>query len=196
MDKISSIKKSTKRLLIAALVIIILSVISLPAYIVFKNSTFKRTDSKEKFLSGDYTSYNGGKEASEFFKRFAGLDNYEDISFKYRDNDNRITLKHDSHTVFVLDIKYNSEDYLSLKSSLFENTDKPDEENKTNYFGSYLLAAVNLQDKVFSDNYCGIFFDGEENTIRYVFIYNVERDNVSNSDLKAIMRSSVELEWN
>lgn len=138
-------------------------------------SDFQKTDSIEEYLNGNYIKYNGGKEAGSFFESFARSGVGNNISFKYRDNDARLTLKSASHMVFVLDVEYEPEAYLSQKEHISNSTDTPDEDNSKSYYGSFLLASVILDDSLYKDNYCCIGFDDERCIIRYMFFYNTER---------------------
>ena len=58
-----------------------------------KKHRFSETDSEDEYLNRNYVSYNGGKEAESFFENFVKLDNFNNISFKYRDNDAKFTLR-------------------------------------------------------------------------------------------------------
>ena len=159
-------------------------------YIAVKNSTYKRTDFKEDFLNGDYIAYNGGKVAQKFFERFVSLDGYETISFKYRDKENAITLKSATHTTFVLDVKYGSESYIRHKENIWGYTNKPNKNDMNNYFGSYLITVIDNENDIYSDNCCAVCFCEEQNIIRYVFLYNVKRQEVNVYSFSSVTMNS------
>ena len=142
-----------------------------------------------------YVQYNGGKEAQLFFEEFADVGQSQDISFTYRDKDKAITLKSAAHTVFALDIQYSPENYYQHKNHIWKDTDMPDAKEKTNYYDSFLLTTVMTDKDVYKDNTCGIFFNDNDSIIRYVFIYDVSRDDAKEDGIKAILRSSVSLNW-
>ena len=149
-------------------------------------------------MNGNYIKYNGRKGAGSFFESFARSGVGNNISFKYRDNDARLTLKSASHTVFVLDVEYEPEAYLSQKEHISNSTDTPDEDNSKSYYGSFLLASVILDDSLYKDNYCCIAFDDERCIIRYMFFYNTERKKALSDgiySIKSIINSSVMLDW-
>lgn len=193
---VKRIEKRTLFLFLLSFIIITLFLLSPFIYVNIKNSTYKRTDSKDDFLNNNYVQYNGGKEAQIFFEAFVNLEGNESISFKYRDKDNAITLKSATHTICVLDIKYNSEAYSCYKKELWENTNMPDTSDLSNYHGSFLITTVMIEKDIYEDNYCGIFFNDDNRIMRYVFLYNVDRDHALRDDrIKGIIRSSISLDW-
>lgn len=194
--KIKKIETATLCLVVAVIIFIMAIFISPFVYLNIKNSTYKRTDSKDDFLNNNYVSYNGGEEAQMFFEAFVNLEGNEEISFKYRDKDNAITLKSATHTIFVLDVKYNSSDYSSHKNNIWSDTNTPDTSDASNYYGSFLMTAVMLKDDIYTDNYCGVFFDDNNYTVRYIFFYNVNRNNAIRDGIKSMIRASISLEWN
>lgn len=192
---IKRIEKRTLFLLLLSFIIITFFLISPFIYINIRNSTYKRTDSKYDFLNSNYVQYNGGKEAQIFFEEFADVEENKGISFKYRDKDKAITLKSATHTVFALDIKYSSKNYYHHKNNVWKDTDMPNINEKMNYYDSFLLTTVMLDKDVYNDNYCGIFFDDNDYIIRYIFIYDVKRNDVREDEIKGIIRSSISLDW-
>ncbi len=192
---IKRIEKRTLFLLLLSFIIITLFLFSPFVYINIRNSTYKKTDSKDDFLNNNYVQYNGGREAQIFFEEFADVEGNEDISFKYRDKDKAITLKSATHTFFVLDVKYSSENYYHHKNNVWKDTDMPNINEKKNYYNSFLLTTVMLDKDFYNDNYCGIFFNDNDYIIRYIFIYDVKRDDVKEDGIKGIIRSSISLDW-
>ena len=192
---IKKMEKRTLFLLLISFIIITIFLFSPFIYINIRNSTYKKTDSKDDFLNNNYVQFNGGKEAQIFFEEFADVEGNKDISFKYRDKDKAITLKSTTHTFFVLDIKYNSEDYYYHKNNIWEDTDMPNINEKMNYYDSFLLTTVMLDKDVYKNNYCGIFFNDNDYIIRYIFFYNVKRDEVKEVGIRGVICSNVLLDW-
>ena len=120
---IKRIEKNTIFLLLLSFIIITLFLLLPFIYVNIKNSIYKTTDSIDDFLNNNYIQYNGGKEAQVFFEEFADFNKNEVVSFKYRNNEKAITLKPATHTIFVLDIKPNSENYYSFKDNVWKDTD-------------------------------------------------------------------------
>ncbi len=198
VEKIKRAETAALCLTVAAIIIIIAAFVSPFVYLSHRYSDFQKTDSIEEYLNGNYIKYNGGKEAGSFFESFARSGVGNNISFKYRDNDARLTLKSASHTVFVLDVEYEPEAYLSQKEHISNSTDTPDKDNSKSYYGSFLLASVILDDSLYKDNYCCIGFDDEGCIIRYMFFYNTERKKALSDgiySIKSIINSSVMLDW-
>ena len=196
--KIKKIETGTLWLLVIAIICIIAIIVFPLVYIAQKNTDFQKTDSEDEYLNRNYVSYNGGKEAERFFENFVKLDSFNNISFKYRDNDAKFTLRSASHTVFALDVEYKAEDYLSHKYNIWENTNMPDENNSKNYYGSFLITSVMLDGGTYTDNYCCIGFDDEHCIIRYLFFYNTNRKEALKhgiDSIKGIIYSSVMLDW-
>ena len=192
---IKKMEKRTLFLLLISFIIITIFLFSPFIYINIRNSTYKKTDSKDDFLNNNYVQFNGGKEAQIFFEEFADVEGNKDISFKYQDKDKAITLKSATHTFFVLDIKYNSEDYYYHKNNIWEDTDMPNINEKMNFYDSFLLTTVMLDKDVYKNNYCGIFFNDNDYIIRYIFFYNVKRDEVKEVGIRGVIRSNVLLDW-
>lgn len=192
---IKRMEKRTLFLLLLSFIIITFFLISPFIYINIRNSTYKRTDSKDDFLNNNYVQYNGGKEARIFFEEFADVEGNKVISFKYRDKDKAITLKSATHTVFALDIKYSSENYYHHKNNIWKDTDMPNINEIMNYYNSFLLTTVMLDKDVYKNNYCGIFFNDNDYIIRYIFFYDVKRDDVKEAGIKGAIRSSILLDW-
>lgn len=198
VEKIKKAETTALCLTAAAIIIIIAAFISPFVYLSHRYSDFQKTDSIEEYLNDNYIKYNGGKEAGSFFESFAKSGIGNNILFKYRDNDARLTLKSASHTVFVLDVEYEPEAYLSQKEHISNSTDTPDKDNSKSYYGSFLLASVILDDSLYKDNYCCIGFDNERCIIRYMFFYNTERKKALSDgiySIKSIINSSVMLDW-
>ena len=198
VEKIKKAETTVLCLTAAAIIIIMAAFVSPFVYLSHRYSDFQKTDSLEEYLNGNYIKYNGGKEAGSFFESFARSGVGNNISFKYRDNDARLTLKSASHTVFVLDVEYEPEAYLSQKEHISNSTDTPDKDNSKSYYGSFLLASVILDDSLYKDNYCCIGFDDEGCIIRYMFFYNTERKKALSDgiySIKSIINSSVMLDW-
>ena len=198
VEKIKRAETAALCLTVAAIIIIIAAFVSPFVYLSHRYSDFQKTDSIEEYLNGNYIKYNGGKESGSFFESFARSGVGNNISFKYRDNDARLTLKSASHTVFVLDVEYEPEAYLSQKEHISNSTDTPDKDNSKSYYGSFLLASVILDDSLYKDNYCCIGFDDEGCIIRYMFFYNTERKKALSDgiySIKSIINSSVMLDW-
>ena len=198
VEKIKRAETAALCLTVAAIIIIIAAFVSPFVYLSHRYSDFQKTDSLEEYLNGNYIKYNGGKEAGSFFESFAKSGVGNNIAFKYRDNDARLTLKSASHTVFVLDVEYEPEAYLSQKEHISNSTDTPDKDNSKSYYGSFLLASVILDDSLYKDNYCCIGFDDEGCIIRYMFFYNTERKKALSDgiySIKSIINSSVMLDW-
>lgn len=198
VEKIKRAETAALCLTAAAIIIIMAAFVSPFVYLSRRYSDFQKTDSIEEYLNGNYIKYNGGKEAGSFFESFARSGVGNNISFKYRDNDARLTLKSASHTVFVLDVEYEPEAYLSQKEHISNSTDTPDKDNSKSYYGSFLLASVILDDSLYKDNYCCIGFDDEGCIIRYMFFYNTERKKALSDgiySIKSIINSSVMLDW-
>ena len=198
---IIKIKKiETTNLCLVVVVILLIMAIFVSPFIYFgiKNSTFQRTDSIEEYLNSNYISYNGGKEAQDFFERFVMSDIGNCVSFKYRDNDAKLSLKSASHTIFVLDVEYGSEDYYSHKDYILNSTNRPDEDNNKNYYGSFLLTSIILEDNLYKNNYCCIGLDNERYVIRYMFFYNTNRSEATKhgiDSIKSTIKSSIMLDW-
>ena len=198
VEKIKKAETTVLCLTVAAIIIIMAAFVSPFVYLSHRYSDFQKTDSIEEYLNGNYIKYNGGKEAGRFFESFAKFGVGNNISFKYRDNDARLTLKSASHTVFVLDVEYAPETYLSQKEHISNSTDTLDEDNSRSYYGSFLLTSVILDDSFYKDNYCCIGFDDERGIIRYMFFYNTERKKALSDgiySIKSIINSSVMLDW-
>ncbi len=198
VKKIKRSKRTVLCLTVAAILIVIAAVVSPFVYLNCRYSNFKKTNSIEEYLNGNYIEYNGGKEARSFFKNFVKPDSGNNISFKYRDNDARFTLKSASHTVFVLDVEYEPETYFSQKENILNSTNRPDENNSKNYYGSFFITSVILDDNLYKDNYCCIGFDDDRGIIRYMFFYNTDRKKVLSDGIKGIKiiaDSSVMLDW-
>lgn len=200
-QNIIKIKKiETTILCLVVVVILFIMAIFVSPFIYFgiKNSTFQRTDSIEEYLNGNYISYNGGKEAQDFFESFVISDIGNCVLFKYRDNDAKLSLRSASHTMFVLDVEYGTEDYYSHKDDIWNSTNKPDEDNSRNYYGSFLLTSIILDDNLYKNNYCCIGFDNERYIIRYMFFYDTKRSEATKhgiDSIKGIIKSSVMLDW-
>lgn len=198
IEKIKKAETTALCLTAAAIIIIIAAFISPFVYLSRKHSDFQKTDSIEEYLNGNYIKYNGGKEAHSFFENFVKPDVGNNILFKYRDNDARLTLKSASHTVFVLDVEYEYEAYISQKEHISNSTDTPDESNNKNYCGSFLIASVILDDSLYKDNYCCIGFDDKKCIIRYMFFYNTDCKKALSDgiySIKGIINSSIMLDW-
>lgn len=198
VERIKRAETAALCLTAAAIIIIIAAFVSPLVYLSHRYSDFQKTDSIEEYLNGNYIKYNGGKEAHSFFENFVKPDVGNSILFKYRDNDARLTLKSASHTVFVLDVEYEPEAYLSQKEHISNSTDTPDKDNSKSYYGSFLLASVILDDSLYKDNYCCIGFDDERCIIRYMFFYNTECKKALSDgiySIKSIINSSVMLDW-
>ena len=198
VEKIKRAETAVLCLTVAAIIIIIAAFVSPFVYLSRRCSDFQKTDSIEEYLNGNYIKYNGGKEAGSFFESFARSGVGNNISFKYRDNDARLTLKSASHTVFALDVEYEPKAYLSQKEHISNSTDTPDKDNSKSYYGSFLLSSVILDDSLYKDNYCCIGFDDERCIIRYMFFYNTERKKALSDgiySIKSIINSSVMLDW-
>ncbi len=195
--KIKKIELMTLSLIVIVIIIIITAFVSPFAYIYIKNSTFYRTNSKDDYLKGNYVEYNGGTEAQRFFENFVEF-NENNISFAYRDNDNKITLRSAAHTVFALDVQLDSKDYDLCKNNIWSSTNMPDEDNLENYYGSFLITSIMLEDDLYTSNYGCICFDDEHSTIRYIFFYNTNRKEALRhgvDSIKDIIKSSVDLNW-
>lgn len=50
-----------------------------------------------------------------------------------------------------------------------------------------------IDDNIYKNNYCGVFFDADHNIIRYVFMYNLKREETD--DIRYIIVKSIDLEW-
>lgn len=198
IDKIKRIETATLCLVVAVIIFIMAIFISPFVYLGIKNSTFQRTDSIEEYLNSNYVSYNGGKEAQDFFESFVISDVGDCVLFKYRDNDAKFTLRSASHTVFVLDVAYESEYYYSHKDYILSSTNRPDENNIKNYYGSFLITSIILDDNLYKNNYCCIGFDNERCIIRYMFFYDTNRSEATKhgmDSIKGIIKSSIMLDW-
>ena len=198
IQKIKKIETATLCLVVVVIIFIMAIFISPFVYLGIKNSTFQRTDSIEEYLNSNYISYNGGKEAQEFFETFVISDIGNCVLFKYRDNDAKFTLRSASHTVFVLDVAYESEYYSSHKEYILDSTNRPDENNSKNYYGSFLLTSIILDDNLYENNYCCIGFDNESCLIRYMFFYDTNRSEAAKhgiDSIKGIIKSSIMLDW-
>lgn len=189
---IKNIKKGTLSLLIFTIVFVILSPL---IFVKIYNLTYKRTDSTSDYLNNNYVSYNGGRDAQRFFESFAKIDGNKNISFKYRDNETKISFIRKNITAFALDIQYNSEDYSAYMNEIWNSTNMPDKAKSENYYGSFLMTYVTLNEYVYNNNYCGIFFDSEHSIIRYIFLYNFKPKKDAYLNAKSVIECSIPLEW-
>lgn len=153
----------------------------------------KTSNSPEDFLNNSYAKYNGGKAANIFFEKYIDVSEYENISFKYVDNESRKTM-HKSYTIFVVDIQYKKEQFLNITERTLPDTDHSViSEDEYNYFGDFFITKIMIDDNIYKNNYCGVFFDTDHNIIRYVFMYNLKREETE--DIRYIIIKSIDLEW-
>lgn len=153
----------------------------------------KTSNSAEDFLNRRYIKFNGGKEASEFFEKYIDISKYENIAFKYIDNENRKTM-YKSYTIFVVDIKYEKKQFLNIMENTLPDTDHFEiSKEDFNYLGEFFITKIMLDDEVYKNNYCGVFFADKHNIIRYVFMYKLKRDEVD--DIRFIIERSINLNW-
>ncbi len=193
---VTVIKKQTLVLVLVFVLILLLVIASPFIYVDIKNSIYKKSNSSSDYLNGNYVSYNGGEKAKVFFDRFVSGKEYRDVSFKYRDNENAVRLHGGSYTVFVLDLQYEENVYKDVFDELYQKTDQPDKNDKSNYYGNYLNASVVLDDPIYLDNYCGIFFNVNDRIIRYVFLKGADSIGLQGEHkvISSIYRS-VDLKW-
>lgn len=155
----------------------------------------QNSDNATDFLENKYVSFDGGEEAEKFFKSYIDIQDCKNVAFQYRNYENKLIL-YKAHTMFCVDVEYSEKQYSQNFDKFFVDTDRPDVEKGYNYYGNYLIATIMLDDPVYKDNYCGIFFNSETNTIRYVFLYDVKRERAIKSDPRTLIsRSSEELNW-
>ena len=100
-------------------------------------------------INNNYVSYNGGRDAQYFFESFAKIDGSKDILFKYRDNEMKIAVIRKNITAFALDIEYSSEDYSAHMNEIWNSTNMPDKAKSENYYGSFLMTYVTLNEYVY-----------------------------------------------
>ena len=154
----------------------------------------KSEDAKD-FLENKYVSFDGGEEAEKFFKNYIDIEGCKNIAFLYRNYENKLTL-YKAHTLFCVDVEYTEEQYTQNFDKIFPETDCPDIEKGYNYYGDYLITTIMVDDRIYKNNYCGVFFNSQINTIRYVFLYDIKRERAIESDpRRLISMSSAELDW-
>lgn len=147
------------------------------------------------FLEKKYVRFDGGQEAELFFDNYIDVKNCRNIVFKYRNYENTLTL-YKAHTLFCVDAEYTKQQYNQQFNKIFLKTDCPDIEKEYNYYGDYLITTIMIDDYVYENNYCGVFFNSETNTIRYVFLYDVKREQAIESDPRRLVSiSCAELDW-
>lgn len=155
----------------------------------------KKSDDSKDFLENKYVSFDGGEEAEKFFKNYIDIINCKNITFLYRNYENKLTL-YKAHTLFCVDVEYTVEQYTQNFDKIFPETDCPEIEKGYNYYGDYLITTIMVDDHVYENNYCGVFFNSQTNTIRYVFLYDINREHAIESDPRRLINmSSAELDW-
>ncbi len=183
-------KKIMKSVLFIALFGLIVIVPAL--YITISNASLSKIDSSDSFLTQEYISFNGGKEASIFFKSVVKDNGHINSAFYYRDYSKRWWFGHKYFTSFTLDLQYSENDYQLIKTDILPLTDVSDS-NDYDYYGDFLITSITSEESFYIDNYCGIFFNDEKHIIRYVFIYECDREYIDHP--VRILSWNVTLNW-
>jgi len=153
----------------------------------------QRTDAPEVYITGEYRTYKGGEEAGAFFDAFADTEKYLNLAFHYRDHSDVIAINKYNRVVFVLDVQYQADMYSSLKERILPATEKTAEDfdGSSGYEGNFFRTTVVLEEDLYRENCCQVFFDDQYCTIRYVFL----RDTLHEESYYAL-QLNVSLAWN
>lgn len=127
------------------------------------------------YLDKTYIDFYGGKEAAHFFEEYITSSNYLAINFHYSDEGRTIFPFMKSYTAFVLDLYLTDDEFNQIVQdfSSVGNDPKPINNN-------FVFVKIDGQDKLYKDNFAAIGWDANHNTVRYVFVCNVENGNVYN----------------
>ena len=186
-------KREAEDIISIVVVCVFVLLLSIAILMLYLNRTaYLQVYDPNSYFSGEYLSYNAGKEAGEFFDEFVDTDGYTNISFIYRDLDGIIRL-HSYQTTFVLDIQFDTEKYFELKSSILPSTSNPDPDLLYNYQGNFLITQIILDKGVYNDNYCGVCFDDDYHIIRYIFMHGI---GSGFADPESMIGRNVPLNWN
>lgn len=189
-------RAKSKNILISIIVLLlIILTVGYGGYLIKRNFGYTCVDSSESFLNGDYVSFNGGYSAQQFFEKYVDTAEYKNISFKYADSEKIIWLE-EFYSTFVLDIQYKKEKYEVLKQELLLHTNNPDQNKLSNYYEGFLLTKIDSQEKLYTENYCGIYFNDEFHIVRYIFIKDVpEKEILYGGEIYVIDRN-IAINWN
>ena len=184
-----------KKHIIITLILLLIIVLIPIGYVIKCNCFFQRVNSSECFLNGDYITYNGGNKAQQFFKQYVDTTEYENIAFNYADTEKIIWLE-EFYSIFVLDIQYKKEKYEDVKQELLLYTNNPDQNKLSNYYEGFLLTKIDSQEKLYTENYCGIYFNDEYHIVRYIFIKDVPEKEIFYGGEIYVIDRNIAINWN
>ena len=149
----------------------------------------------ELYIEGKYVSYPGGRDIEVFFKDFVSSDDYINIDYNYSFNSVIDWMSISSHTTAVLDLQYDNETYHNIKAQILPLTNNPDPNSDYANHGDFLMTCIMIDQSVYIDNYCGVYFDDKHNIIRYLFIHKLNRDEIIDYPTMIVTRNTF-VNWN
>ncbi len=182
-----------KKLIICAILatcIFFISICFIKIYI--DNFHYNTSESKEDFLNDQYKSFNGGEDASEFFDRFVNTKDALNVSFKYSDASKVLPIVK-CYTVFSVDVTYDQEKYEEIISNNSEYVISNLENTRV---GDYSITLVAVDEQLYQNNYCGIFYNDKDNIVRYLFVCDYNVDSSRYIMIADHIKWSIDLNWN
>ena len=141
------------------------------------------------YLEKDYIDFFGGKEAAIFFEKYITSTDYLAIDFYYCDDGRRIFPLMKSYTAFVVDIYLEDDEFNRVVQGFSSEGNDPKPINN-----NFVFVKIDEQDKLYKDNFAAVGWDANHNTVRYVFVCNVENGNAYN--IQTTYLSFYDLNWN